>query len=1261
MEEPGFPRGRGVPKEEEDSTEKGSKKRSASKRRPEKSTDDFLFGSHPVKKHKKSSNKPRPSSSVSSKQSLLPLGGGAVVHPSRGQSYIEALGFSKLAKGVKLLACVREVHEDLAVLSLPNFWTGYMLPDNKNNVPCDTMLAVGQFLSVVVVKATQEHTADGIRRRIQVTCLPSAINPKGSLNTTGTTVRCQIRSIEDHGILMDLSDGRRGFLHYADIQQEYTTEDDHGSEGKLRLVEGRILDCVVQPTSNKESLVLPLALLARHKMAQQMVPANYTPTLSQLQPGMLMHAKVEKLVRNGLCVTFCGNLFRGAIHVQNLGGFWVPAQRNESTEWRAVFDQQRSLTARITAVDPATKTIRLSLQSHLLNLRKPVQPAVGSVVEQATVIRLDPGVGALLALPSVDDDDERMTENLAVKPLASVDNEAYQKASFVQAVYVHISKALDKNKKERKTPEAVFASAFAPSTTHTVRIVGASNLLDGIASGATAPSIVQAHVLTHADLQPGNVYRQVPVCAQTAGGSVLVDLGTGVRGLIPQLHLFDSSVSSDYRRKMQKAKYSVGAKVDVRVLSVDRRTKKCMLTAKKSLVKAERVIVSFENVKVGELGTGFVSKVDDQGLSVTFFNGVYGRITARSLATELGIEDHTQDYSTGDVVQCRVTNIKRRSKRKTAALDDSDEKVNLDDSNETKNKHCYCELTLSLKVEGEHAIASDENMDNKTERSTKVRLRAGAIIPAKAMRIVQLVDGKEKQNGFVPGYAIVRIKSKHVMAGSESEGHVPYVECKLPYDQLLDHYRDEDIETAEAMDAVAETMLTAGKKINREGFVLYDPNKTTAEYYSGTGSFAVVSIRPKLVKTLKLAAEEDATNVYGILPGPDSSLFKGAVLHGYVAQVDKRHGAFVRYLNGLTGLIPKQKGGLLVPRYRTLVTEVLAVDSTASPPKLLVATRLSKAREEVSPATDSPFKIGDLIKSAVVSKINFHRVALDIDIDGSHALSSNIKARMHCTMAASKPFDLNSKTTNMTSSKILSEFHPFHQWQVGKKLSNLTVVSVERKDSTWFVELTNRNKELNENGQIFFEDAAGLTPGQDVSGIAHSIVEGSGLWVEVSPGLSCYIPALEFSTDLSVLSNLKRSVPIGCRLECKVLDKATWRSRMSKYNHGRSRNMKGKEEAPFLSVLYRTTNANASKPTRGDLVVGRINRSISVTAAPALMLHLRGGFVGRCCVTELEEPDEWINMPLGREVSTAGDIESNDQNKQSSDEAISRNEDIKQE
>ena len=59
------------------------------------------------------------------------------------------------------------------------------------------------------------------------------------------------------------------------------------------------------------------------------------------------------------------------------------------------------------------------------------------------------------------------------------------------------------------------------------------------------------------------------------------------------------------------------------------------------------------------------------------------------------------------------------------------------------------------------------------------------------------------------------------------------------------------------------------------------------------------------------------------------------------------------------------------------------------------------------------------------------------------------------------------------------------------------------------------------------------------------------------------------------------------------------------------------------------SNSN-EKPEIGALVVGRIDKSIPSLAPPDLMLDLRHGFIGRCCITELLETDDWTNFPLGR-------------------------------
>jgi hypothetical protein len=78
------------------------------------------------------------------------------------------------------------------------------------------------------------------------------------------------------------------------------------------------------------------------------------------------------------------------------------------------------------------------------------------------------------------------------------------------------------------------------------------------------------------------------------------------------------------------------------------------------------------------------------------------------------------------------------------------------------------------------------------------------------------------------------------------------------------------------------------------------------------------------------------------------------------------------------------------------------------------------------------------------------------------------------------------------------------------------------------------------------------------------------------------------------------------------------------------------KDLPYLSFLKRHDKVCTSKkPENGDVVIGRINRKLHVQNPPALAVELRGGFVGRCCVTEMFEPDEWTNMPVGQIPGTA--------------------------
>lgn len=1085
----------------------------------------------------------------------------------------------------------------------------------------------------------------GTRKRIQVSALPSGINPLQTKEKS--IVRGRITSVEDHGCLVDLGHHQTGFLSFENIEGDYSLNSTSEDSNVRLLNPGRIHDFLVNKHSST-SKVIPLSLPSRETLAHKMVNAGEDYTLQTLNPGMLVQVRVEALARNGLCVLFGGNAFRGSIELSHLGALFLPKnkQQDGSTEWKNVFTSKllQKFPARILAVDSITKVVRLTLLPHLLDMYvgedESSFPPVGTVVENATVVRLDPGVGALLALPSLDDQDLSTSTKLW-QPFSK--SEAYSKASKHKTAYVHISKAFDGG----RTPEAEFSKAFAPSTTHTIRILNTSHVLDGIATCATADSIVQAHVLTHADLEPGKVYRGVTVCGQLEGGSVMVDFGMDIRGIIPQMHLFDHSVQSEYRTRLMKEKYAVGSKVDVLCLSVDVPQKRCLVTAKKSLIKASSdCIAAYDTLEPGQTATGFVSKIDDKGLCVTFCNRVYGKVTARSLAAELGVEDHRADYHLGDVVQCRVIICKKRNNKNRDGGDQWD-------------------LNLSLNLQRGDGDA-DEEMEDALSSATsrQVELEAGAILPEKCMKVVEIANSIPKENGtFIPGHAIVRIKSKFLVK-VDSAKVLPHVECKLPFDQLLDEYSDKDIESAESLDRIAKEMLTVGKKIDRKGLVLSDPKKSSDEYASGLGRLPLVSLRPKLIATAEELDKDENSYTSPLLPTEDTHLFMGAFVQGYVTQVNPKHGSFVRFLNRVTGLVPKVKKGLNLPKYGTVTCRIVALDVSSSPPKILLTLASAKdkkkkdtkdTKKELPPPPAATIKPGDIVKTVEVIDFDFSRARVKYD-----GMDKSVRARIHVTMADApllsssiqshgKKKKKNEKQPEDGNRKI-TKHHPFYKWKNGTKLSGLSCVAVDVRDGVSFVELSNRDLTEQAKGSsdsrtlpMFLESTSDLEPGMKLSGVITSVPRrNNGVWVQMSPGISGFIPALELSTDANVVNNIASYYPVGARIECVVMEKENWEKNKRRSHHGNVDNKSKKSDTDLMYLSLLQVNEMESsgsfspitKPLRGDLIVGRVNRHTQQQRAPALMLDLRGGYVGRCCITELDEVDEWVNMPLGQIQAT---------------------------
>jgi len=971
-------------------------------------------------------------------------------------------------------------------------------------------------------------------------------------------------------------------------------------------------------------------------------------------------------------------------------------------------------TARIIAVDAATKIVRFSLNPHILALDgeySSLYPhAVGAIVKNARVIRVDPGIGALLALPPPSSDDDggggenekgRRRAEIARSADAALSNNLladkdYLAASGVATAYVHISKSMDNDvakddKKDGKrnrggsnpgadigkgrTPEATFARHFALNARiKSLRILSTANLFDGIASCATARSIVEAHVLTHADVRPGRVYDDVPVLQLLDSGGVLVDLGVGTRGIIPAMHLFDRAShggidAAGYRSKIRLAKYKVGNAVTVRCLTVDPASRQCVLTAKKTLLSNDVVdpITEYPPIKPGRIAAGFISKVDDTGLTVTFYNNVHGRVSSRSLASELGVEDPKLNYNVGDVVAARVVDcVRRRDRRATTNADE-------DDDDDAEENAYYYQLKLSLKTIVENKTEDIDEVEATTgevggittkddTESVAVPLAAGSLLMPKRMKVLQLVNCLRRDDGlFLPGYAIVSIKSKF-FTGPLSNSSGGAVECKLPYDQLMDSYGSDLSTPPVELDGIAQGRLTVGKRIDAEGLVLSVPN--------GADALPIVTLRSSLIDTIRKNQSARSSSANGsddlsiVCPSRKSNIFMGEYVRGYVTRIDKRFGAFVRFLDGLTGLIPKLKKGLDEKLYDSILCEVTALDVTSSPPKILLKrvseSEIAKKKKKnesknrgAKGVGSGLIQVGDIVGDVKVVDMNFARLKVFLLNNNASVDSSKVRARIHITMASAPPnkTKLSKKEKQSKEEHKIGKSHPFYGWKLGDVIPGARCVAVDNRDGVLYVELANLAGPL----PRVVSDPAHLPPGSVSSAVVTSVSttpsSHHGLWVQVCPGISGFVPALELSADADVLNDLQSNYKVGTRITCCVMEGINHgkKSPLPGHRHHRlqtddhDEGVKDDHQALDLSVLMVPDDANdtrnsrsskqplfkPTKPQRGDVVVGRISTKSRMIGPPSLMLNLRGNVAGRCCITELADVDSWDNMPLG--------------------------------
>ncbi|KAJ8365798.1 hypothetical protein SKAU_G00146290 [Synaphobranchus kaupii] len=524
-------------------------------------------------------------------------------------SKIDILHFKSLKVGTLLLGCVKEVTNFEVTVSLPSGLTGFLPVANISESYTKILseqLDSGQNLDEIVslpclfspgmlircAVSSLEATKEG-HVSLRVTVNPKEVNKglsSGSLKAGMMLSGC-VESIEDHGFLVDIGlSGTKAFLPKAKDESKSA----HQADQKV----GQYLQCLLQEVKNEGRIarlsVNPAAIARACAETQQ------GWTLSNLLPGLLVKAEIKEVTPHGLILEFLSS-FTGSVDFMHIDADDVSS-----------YSTGDNVKACIIYVEPTTRAVGLSLRSHLLQPGGTVEPVtserIGEVARGCKMTSMHYHSGAVLELP----------ENAL---------------AFVHKNHIRESK-------QSFNPNRVMA---IPA--HDCRITGFSPL-EQIHLASLRKSVIDATFLRYQDLQPGQIVEGKVTSLRSFG--MEVKLSDHVKGMVPRTHLADIVLSNPEK------KFSVGNKIKCRVLSVDPRVRKLVMTKKKALIESTLPLIrSFEEARVGRISHGFIVCVKDFGCIVRFYGNVKGLVPMRELTTDSVVVPGELFYI-GQVVKAKV-------------------------------------------------------------------------------------------------------------------------------------------------------------------------------------------------------------------------------------------------------------------------------------------------------------------------------------------------------------------------------------------------------------------------------------------------------------------------------------------------------------------------------------------------------------------------------------------------------------------------------
>ncbi|GAB7345593.1 hypothetical protein MBLNU457_3893t1 [Dothideomycetes sp. NU457] len=567
------------------------------------------------------------------------------------QVKVQGLSYKTLAPGCLVLGQVTAITSRDVALALPNNLTGFIPltsisdrinqrieallnevekeadadeEDDNEDIDLRSLFYIGQYLRAHVTSTSEETTSNGMKktkRRIELSVEPKLANAGfiASDVKENFMVQASVRSVEDHGLVMDLGlddDAYKGFVSKKELGKSCDI---------AKVQEGQVMLCNVTGTATGGKVIKLCPDTTRMGDAAKHTLTSAS-TIDAFVPGTAVEVLVTEIGKGGMVGKIMGMLDATAdiIHA-GAGGRQTDAFKKTKAGQKII--------ARVicTFHTADSKKVGVSLLENAIGLKqrqtsgkKAVRTLESSeIVEEAKVIQVEPAVGVFfdLGIPGYPG-------------------------------YAHISKLSDGK------IDALFEQSgeFKLDSVHRARVIG-FNPIDGVYNLSLQKSVLEQAFLKLEDVQVGqHVQAKVEKIILGAKGitGVLVNLAEGVSGLIPHMHMSDVVLQHPEKR------FREGFPVKARVLSVDPEKHQLRLTAKKTLVNSDaKLWKEYTDIQEGDESPGTIIIIKPNGALVQFYGNVRGWLPVAEMS-EAYISDPNQHFRVGQTVNVRATLVEAK-------------------------------------------------------------------------------------------------------------------------------------------------------------------------------------------------------------------------------------------------------------------------------------------------------------------------------------------------------------------------------------------------------------------------------------------------------------------------------------------------------------------------------------------------------------------------------------------------------------------------